>query len=321
MGHTGIHHVSVIGGDGKEAYEFYHKILGLKLVMKTVNQDENNMYHLFFGDETGREGTEFTLFEMKGTPKNQFGTNAIERTMFLVKSREALDYWMERLDSFEVEHYGIEKYGKDTMLRFEDFDGQRLGFVYPDHELSDLNPYKAPDIPEEFLIQGIAQVHLRVRYPEATAYLLENYFQFEKGGTYNLLHLPVTCFKAPNNKFAQEIHVIEDKTSPIQRLGVGGIHHVAFGVTEMSDLYKLVDTLNEHNMVNSGIKNREFMQSVYFREPNYNLFEVATPIVKEEGMLPEQDLEWEQQPLFLPDFLEYKRESIEECLERGEETI
>lgn len=86
MKNTGIHHVSVLGSDIRKSYNFYHNILGLKLILKTVNQDDSNMYHLFFGDETGREGTEFTVFEMKGARGNKFGTNAIERTMFLVPS-------------------------------------------------------------------------------------------------------------------------------------------------------------------------------------------------------------------------------------------
>lgn len=105
MNNTGLHHISVLSSNAERAFYFYHHILGLKLILKTVNQDDPNIYHLFFGDETGRGGTEFTVFEMKGAKENRFGTNAIERTMFLVRSEKSLYFWEKRFDDFNVCHY------------------------------------------------------------------------------------------------------------------------------------------------------------------------------------------------------------------------
>ena len=311
MKNTGIHHVSVLGSDIRKAYNFYHNILGLKLILKTVNQDDSNMYHLFFGDDTGREGTEFTVFEMKGTKKNSFGTNAIERTMFLVPSEEALYFWEKRLSDFGVLHYGIEEYNNQKILRFEDEDGQKLGFVYRKEKIGKMNPYIHEGIPEEYSVLGIGDVYLRLRYTEPTQKILENYYGFKKYGETEFYNRKITLLKSENSPFKHEIHIIEDKDSPVEINGVGGIHHVAFGVESVDDLEELQQLINEKNYLNSGIKDREFMVSSYFREANYLLFETATPLNRNSKELPEQKKDFDEIPLFLPEFLERKRERIE----------
>lgn len=314
MKNTGIHHISVLSSDVRKAYDFYHNILGMKLIIKTVNQDDSRMYHLFFGDENGRQGTEFTVFEMKRTKPFTFGTNAIERTMFLVASEDSLDYWVERLDKFEVCHYGIEDYGNRKILRFEDNDGQRLGFVY--HEGIDLNnfhPYVHHDVEKEHAILGLGEVHLRVRYTEPSVRQLEEFFDFEVVETLSAFGKEVTVL-AHDNEFKHEVHIIEDKDAPDQRLGVGGIHHVAFGVQTTEDLERLQILLDEKNIPSSGIKNRDFMFSSYYRDPSNNVFEVATPITKERDSFPKQNEDFDNIPLFLPDFLADNREEIERNL-------
>lgn len=317
MRNTGIHHISVMLSDVKTGYRFYHEILGMKLILNTVNQDEHTMYHLFFGDQEGRPGTEFTIFDMGPEfKKNQFGTNAIERTYFLLGSEESLYYWQERLESFDVCHYGIEEVQGKKQLRFEDQDGQKLGFVYDDTlDLSLLKPYHPDDIEVQHAILGIGRVDFRVRYPEATAEILEQHFGFEHKGNYEWNHYEVQVF-AFDNAFHHQVHIIVDKTSPVQRLGVGGIHHIAFGVESQSDLLELQEYLQSRNKWNSGIVYREFFYATYFREPNYILFEVATPLDKERETFPDQDLTYDALPLDLPDFLEPERESIERNLGR-----
>lgn len=311
MQNTGIHHISVLSSSAKKAYDFYHRVLGLKLILKTVNQDEPSMYHLFFGDEAGRGGTEFTVFEMKATNRNVFGTNALERSLFLVPSEDALTYWEQRLDQFGVEHCGIEAYDDGKILRFEDEDGQRLGLVAPRQPLSGMNAYVSPEIEAAHAIQGIAAIHMRVRYPEATGKLLVNYFNFYLAKKFEDNGFTVWVYRNDDSDFQHEVHIIEDKTSAIQRLGVGGIHHVAFGVESVADLQQLQEDLDNKNVISSGIVDREFIVSSYFREPNYNLFEVATPLNKSPESFPNQQLAFDEIPLFLPEFLEAQRESIE----------
>lgn len=306
-----LHHVSVLSSNAERAFYFYHHILRLKLILKTVNQDDPNMYHLFFGDETGRGGTEFTVFEMKGMKENRFGTNAIERTMFLVRSEKSLYFWEKRFDDFNVCHYGIETYNGQKILRFEDEDGQRLGLVYRKGELREMEPFVAEDIPEEHAVLGIGDIHLRVRYTEPTQKILENNYGFEKYDEITVNNLKVSLFRFKNSPFKHEIHIIEDKASEIQRLGVGGIHHIAFGVESVEDLKVLQKELEDKNVQNSGIIDREFIVSSYFREPNFNLFETATPLNKEKESFPEQGKQFHEIPLFLPEFLENRREEIE----------
>ena len=315
MKNTGLHHISVLSSNAKKAYDFYHRILGLKLILKTVNQDDPAMYHLFFGDNTGRAGTEFTVFEMKGMKANQFGSNAIERTLFLVASEAALTYWEQRLEVHGVCHYGIETYGDQKILRFDDEDGQRLGLVYRDVDMSKMDAYVAENIPAEFAILGLGDVMLRVRYPEATAKWLTETFGYQHYDTIEAFGQTVQRYRFVDGIFNHEVHVIEDKTSPIQRLGVGGIHHVAFGVESRSDLEELEQLLENRNIINSGIVNREFILSSYFREANYNLFEVATPLEEATHTVQQQGLAFEDVPLFLPEFLENRREEIQGYLD------
>lgn len=316
MKNTGIHHISVLSSDVEKAYDFYHNILGLKLIIKTVNQDDSRMYHLFFGDENGRQGTEFTVFEMKRTKPYTFGTNAIERTMFLVPSEEALSYWEKRFDTLEVCHYNIEDYGNRKILRFEDNDGQRLGLVYHSGiDLNDFQPYVHPGVDEKYAILALGEVHLRARYLEPTKRQLENFFDFEEVEKISAFGKEVTIFRH-DNVFKHEVHVIEDKDAPDQRLGVGDIHYVAFGVETKDDLENLQLQLDDLNIPSSGIKNRDFMFSSYFRDPTNNVFEVATPITKKRETFPKQNQEFGEIPLFLPDFLADKRAEIEESLKK-----
>lgn len=318
MQNTGIHHVSVMSSSAEKAYDFYHRILGMKLILNTVNQDDHTMIHLFFGDEEGRGGSEFTVFDMgEHFKKNQFGTNALERTYFLVESAQSLIYWQERLDQFGVCHYGIEEFNHSQQLRFEDEDGQKLGFVYREGlDRSLLKPYVAQDIPAQHAILGLGQVDVRVRYPEATDRWLEDHFDFVKLEVSNRDDKEIWIYQHQPSVFGHQIHVIIDKTSPVQRLGVGGIHHLALGVQTRHDLEDLVDYLADHNKTNSGIVYREFFHSVYFRDPNYLLFEVATPLDKSRETFPQQGLDYKDLALDLPEFLEDKRQEIQANLLR-----
>lgn len=313
----GIHHVSVLSSDAQKAYDFYHDILGLNLTMKTVNQEETSMYHLFFGDDIGQEGTEFTVFEMKDFQTNQFGTNAIERVMFSVKEEESLSFWQKRFETWGVTHYGVENYHHYQMLRFEDFDGQRLGLVVQS-DVKNEHAASHPDIPNNHLIQGIAFVYLRLRYPSATGHFLETYFDFEKVAAYHLLHLPVTVYRPKDYPVTHELHLIEDKVSPLEIIGTGGIHHLALGIDNIASLNRLKRELSDRAIMQSEIKEREFFTSIYLRDPNQILFEVATPPTLNYQEKNNVGVKWSEQALVLPEFLENQRQAIEKKLKEQE---
>lgn len=130
----GMHHVTAITSSAEKNYEFFTYTLGMRLVKKTVNQDDIQTYHLFFADDQGNPGTDMTFFDFPGIPKGQHGTNEIARTSFRVPSDEALDYWVKRFNRLEVKHQGIqEQFGK-KILPFVDFDDQQYQLISDEND-------------------------------------------------------------------------------------------------------------------------------------------------------------------------------------------
>ena len=308
-----IHHVSVINRNIEQTFHFYHDLLGLDLVLKTVNQDDVEMYHLFFGDTKGRPGTEFTIFQIKDGVDRTFGTNAIERTVFAVPNEAALYFWESRLNEFGIFNCEIEEYNDSKILRFEDFDGVQLGIVPVRDVNNDFFPRKTREIDLENAILGIDSVHLRVRYPLATSKNMQQMFNLELTKTISQGNFPTLVLTKSNTLFNQEIHIIEDKRSTLEVPGIGSAHHIALSVKNTEELSTVEQKIVERNFKNSGVKFREFFTSIYFREPNQLLFEVAT----EEIALTKKDYvitNFDDIPLSLPSFLEPQRESIERHL-------
>lgn len=310
-----IHHVSVINRDIEQTFQFYHNLLGLDLLLKTVNQDDVEMYHLFFGDTKGRPGTEFTVFQVKDGMNRTFGTNAIERTVFAVPTVEALYFWEKRLNEHGVFNWEVEDYNHSKILRFEDFDGVQLGMVPVRDTTNDYFPRETADISLDHAILGIDSIHLRVRYPLATSKNMQQLFGLEVKKTTHQGNLLTTVLSKENTLFNQEIHIIEDKTNKLEVSGIGSAHHIALSVKDTSELDEAEQQVVERNFQNSGVKYREFFTSIYFREPNQLLFEVAT----EDISFTKEDYgsaEFDDIPLSLPSFLERKRESIESHLHK-----
>lgn len=312
MNNTGIHHISTLVGNIHQAYHFYHHILGLKLTLKTVNQDDSSMYHLFFGDEDGRFGTEFTIFDMPNFQMERKGTNRLERTIFLVKDKAALDFWAQRLTDFGIEHGGVEVMGDRHILNFQDEDGQDLALTYHD-TIGPMYPMETADIPASVAILGIAGIQMRVREEKALLDLLTERFGFEEESRFDYLGQQVISLKFDND-FQHRVQIIVDQVSKISVIGVGAIHHVAFGVLDTSDLEDMVHALDLANRPHSGIVNRDFMHSLYFRAPNYLMFEVATMEGQHEAKKAEQHDKLDDVELFLPTFFEDERAEIEEVL-------
>lgn len=313
MNNTGIHHISSLVGNIYQAYDFYHRILGMDLILKTVNQEDSNMYHLFFGDQKGRIGTEFTIFDMPNSPTRRPGSNALERTVFLVPDQASLIYWMKRLDSFGVEHSGIQVFGKREILFIQDGDGQELGFTYHEVAIERMFPSKESEVPQEHAILGIAGLQMRIREVESLRkQLVELYgFKVEESFVYQGQQVLTVGF---DNDFHHRLDLILDLEAPISVMGVGSIHHIAFGVENHSDLEDLVTRLNLMERPHTGIINRDFMHSLYYRAPNYLMFEVATASGHREAPIPQQKELLDQIPLFLPTFLEEDRADIESSL-------
>ncbi|MDN6656738.1 MAG: VOC family protein, partial [Staphylococcus simulans] len=172
---TGHHHISMYTKDARENKQFYTEVLGLRLIEKSVNQDNPSMYHLFYGDETGAPGTLLTFFEMKMLGKHHSGTNSIERLVLLVPNEAALGYFKERLNENQVETEAI-TYLRQQALAFEDPDGLKLILmVNGDNAVPNAwhaNPYT--DVPQEFQILGMGPVELHLRNLQPTIDFLTN---------------------------------------------------------------------------------------------------------------------------------------------------
>lgn len=314
-----IHHISILNRLIKPTFDFYHNTLGLKLLMKTINQDDHTMYHLFFSDNEQRTGTELTFFELNDGQDQSFGTNTIERTILKVPTRASLDFWSERLEQAGICHYGVETFNQHPILRFEAPDNTQMALV-PLREFEnaeDYFPAEHSEIPVEHAILGIDAIQLRVQYAAATKQPLVDYLHWHEKETVPFFETAheVTVLENHHPQFYQEVHIIDDRTNPLAIEGIGGVHHVAFGVEDTQELTQVDSLLDEKNFTNSGIKDREFFKSLYFREPNHLLFEIAT----QKGLLDAEAYEnqssnFDEIPLYLPHFLADQRERIEAIL-------
>ncbi|WLD94720.1 ring-cleaving dioxygenase [Alkalihalobacillus sp. AL-G] len=309
----GIHHVSALTAKAQKNLDFYTDTLGMRLVKKTVNQDDTSVYHLFYGDEKGNPGTELTFFEIPMIAQNHEGTNSISTTSLRVPHDEALSYWKKRFEEREVPHDEIiERAGRAT-IAFKDFEGQRLMLV-SDENNEGVAPGIAWDkspIPREYGIQGLGPIFLTVHNLAPTVSVLTVLLGFEKAGSYPS---PVSdepdflVYKTGEGGTGAEVHIQERNDIPPERQGKGGVHHVAFRVEDEDELHEWISRIHEARVPNSGFVERFYFKSLYFREPNGILFELATD---GPGFDTDEDIDHLGESLALPPFLEDQRESIE----------
>lgn len=313
----GQHHVSAITNNGKLNYQFYTKVLGLRLVKKSVNQDDTSVYHLFYADEKGNPGTDLTFFEFPTSGPTQHGTNSISKTTLRVPIDQALQFWKQRFEQLGVDHDEISLDAGRATLLFRDEEGQRLALVSDEHNIGVAGgkPWVKSPVPIEHAIIGLGPVTLTVSRPELTARVLTEVMGYrEKGGfPSNIVgQNPIRVFETGEGGTGAEIHIEERTDLPRERQGSGSVHHVAFRVDTEEELNKWVAHITENGLPNSGFVERYYFRSLYFREPNGILFELATD---GPGFESDEDFEHLGERLALPPFLEGRRASIEAGLE------
>lgn len=312
----GLHHVSAITAKAPENYKFYTEVLGLRLIKKTVNQDDISVYHLFYGDERGNPGTEVTFFEIPMAGRNRDGTNSISALSLRVPADAALAYWSKRFDEHGVEHGEIMERGGRNTLFFRDPEGQRFFLVSDEHNrgVAAGRPWDRSPVPAEFGITGLGPAHLTVENAETTAAVLEQLLGFRRKGSYpsDVQGQPdVLVFETGEGGSGAEVHLEERRDLPTERLGRGGVHHIAFRVDNEEELKQWVRHIRTVRLPNSGFVDRYYFRSLYFREPNGILFELATD---GPGFDTDEPLESLGESLALPPFLEPKRREIEALL-------
>jgi glyoxalase family protein len=259
----GIHHITAITADAPRNLDFYTRVLGLRLAAKTVNQDDPGVYHLFYADERGRPGSELTFFEYPGAAPGRPGAGMVHRIVWRVASAEAIDFWAARI-------------ADDGLATERNSDGGRLLFADPDglgHELAitvrDDEPLRAehPDIPEPFALQGFEGVRAYSTAPARSMPVLEQLLGAMPQGdaTWEIRGDRRGSFIAYDAPPA-------DGERP--RQGAGSVHHVAWGTTQQEHP-QWHEYLTQAGVPNSGVIDRHYFHSIYFREPSGVLFEIA----------------------------------------------
>lgn len=305
----GIHHVTAITSSAEKNYEFFTYVLGMRLVKKTVNQDDIQTYHLFFADDKGSAGTDMTFFDFPNIQKGIHGTNEIAKTSFRVPTDAALDYWVKRFDRLKVEHTDIkEQFGKKT-LSFADFDDQRYQLISDEFNegVASGTPWQKGPIPLEYAITGLGPIFIRIEDFNYFKQVLENVFLFKEIGAERSYHL----FEGGDGGNGAQIIVEHNALIPNARQGYGTVHHVAFRVEDRAVLDEWTERLEEFGFQTSGYVNRHFFESLYARVAPQILFELATD---GPGFMGDEPYETVGEKLSLPPFLEPKREQIEQLV-------
>lgn len=304
---TGIHHLTAITADAAANKRFYTDVLGLRLVKKTVNQDDTSAYHLFYADGEATPGTDITFFEWP-IPQERRGTHSISRTGFRI-GVDSFDYWEKRLKDAGLVHSPITTIAGRKVLDFEDPEGQRFRFTEDDGALP-VHPWAQSPVPAEHQIRGLGPITISVPDLAPTELVLTQLLNMRKGTTYPSPDGAgeVQVFEMGDGGAAAELHVAVQPGLPVARQGAGGVHHVAFRTPSQEELHAWTQKLRDVHVPSSGEVERYYFRSLYFREPGGNLFEIATD---GPGFAVDEPLETLGESLSLPPFLEPQRASIE----------
>ncbi|MGH2697837.1 MAG: VOC family protein, partial [Actinomycetota bacterium] len=291
----GIHHITAITGDAPQNVRFYSDTLGLRLVKKSVNQDDPTVYHLFYADEAGGAGSDITFFEYPGVARGRAGAGMVHRITWRVGSEEALDFWSQRLES-----RGVVSQRAGKRLRFDDPEGLGLELAVPETTDEPLSA-RHPEIPQEFALQGFDGVRAYTADATASKGLL--------GSTLNFDPESDSSWTA-RGELRGSFYVYDPAPATPGLSGGGAVHHVAWA-----------SPMDEHEtwrqrVVDAGadvtpIIDRYYFKSIYFREPSGVLFEIAT---LGPGFDVDEPIETLGERLALPPDYEHLRDKLDDVL-------
>ncbi len=298
---NGFHHLTAVTADAPRNHHFYTEVLGLRLVKKTVNQDDTSAYHLFYADGAGSPGSDITFFDWP-VGQERRGTHSVCRTGFRIKGQAAFDWWANRLKLANVAFEApSEKFGRLT-LDFEDFEGQRLRLVEDDGDQA-AHPWAESPVPPEHQIRGLGPITLSVPQLLPTDAAVTAALGMVKAGEFGNTYV----YRMNGSGPVAELHVQVDRDMPPAQQGAGGVHHVAFNIP-YAEYDAWTERLKSIGIPNSGPVDRFWFKSLYFREPNGILFELATD---GPGFATDESMETLGKTLSLPPFLEGRRQEIE----------
>jgi glyoxalase family protein len=303
MTSPGLHHVTAIAGPAQRNLDFYTRVLGLRLVKKTVNFDDPGTYHFYFGDAAGHPGTILTFFPWPHAAPGRSGIGETFETEFRIPEA-AIGYWTHRFVTHGVAHEAPVKRFGQTVIGFKDLDGMRLALVGTPGIASE-PAWSEGGVPDEFAIRGFHGVSLLLEKTERTAAILTNVFGYVHVGEED----SVARYRSNNTGPGTIIDLRQAGGFLPARLGAGSVHHIAFRAKDDAAQAEMAAKLErDHGMRVTEQKDRNYFRSVYFREPGGVLFEIATDVP---GFAVDESATTLGHELKLPKFLESRRGEIE----------
>ena len=306
---TGLHHLTAVSADIAGNRRFYTETLGMRLVKRSVNQDDVSAYHLFYADAVGTPGTDLTFFDWPVPPERR-GTRSVTRTGLRVHGPGALDYWAGRLREHGVAVGEVADEGDRPTLPFEDPEGQRLALVDDGGAGDAPTPWDASPVPPEHQVRGLGPVTMSVPDLEPTDAVLRAVLGMRPVREHDGRGGPVRVYEmGPEGEGGPhaELWVAAEPERPVARPGAGGVHHVAFRVPD-AEYEAWAEHLRRFGVPGSGPVDRYYFRSLYFREPGGVLFELATD---GPGFAVDEDPATLGEAVALPPFLEPRRAQIE----------
>ncbi|MBN1149487.1 MAG: ring-cleaving dioxygenase [Anaerolineales bacterium] len=308
---TGIHHVTAVSARIAENVDFYTRVLGLRLVKKSVNQDDVSAYHLFYADKLGSPGTDMTFFDWPDIGANVRGTDSIAGATFRVGNLAALEFWSQRFDEIGVNRDEITEFAGRQLLPFEDPEGQRLYLVDDRGAAFEGEIWQRPDIPDEYALRGFYSIILSIPSIDQLAGIFKhilNYEEVDRTQWIDQKSNAVIYATTQNGAAGTEVWLLEQPHEARARLGAGGVHHVAFRVKDFETQKKWHSRLSGAGLSVSNLIDRFWFRSIYFRVSNGILFEIATD---GPGFAIDEAQDNLGEKLVLPPFLENRRREIE----------
>jgi len=311
---SGIHHVTAVTGDASRNVAFYTQALGMRLVKKTVNQDDVSAYHLFYADGIGSPGTDLTFFDWPQAGPTRLGVGTTTTTALRVPNRAALDWWAARLDRYGVPHRGIVTRQDRARITFTDPEGQPLALVDDGGAPFDDAPWTESPVPPEMAIRGFDSVSLAVRTLAPTAQVLTDVLGFRQTDDHAESDETerVAVFETGAGGPGATVYLIERSNAPYAHVGIGGVHHVAFRTPNDAEHHAWRERIAAAGFRVTPEIDRFYFHSIYFREPGGILFEIATD---GPGFATDEPVESLGASLALPPFLEGQRTAIEAGLQ------
>lgn len=310
---TGLHHVSSITANAPANRDFYTRALGMRIVKKTVNQDDTRAYHLFYADKLGSAGTDVTYFDIPMSGANYPGTGETQEVALRVKDDNALAFWQERFADLDIAHRPMTTRAGLPALPFTGVEGDRLALIADgaDAKVPAGEPWDQTAVPVAHAIRGLGIFTISSGRPEQTLRVLIDLMGFrvvsDVPDSDNAQNRTVTLETGKGGPGATLI-VLARPGAPMARLGRGGVHHIAFRVPTFEEHEEWQRHLSEAGMRATPVIDRFYFRSIYFREPGGVLYELATD---GPGFATDEPLESLGEHLALPPFLEPRRAEIE----------